>query len=250
MEINTIKLNKMKNLNVKLAVVTIMTIMLMSCGSNESSNKKLNQVLLSTKEYFDPKGYFSIFPPDDWKIKAFPEDSRGKVHFIKTDNNNLMILVKSIPQDSFDDFYNYCLNEGKEKLTGAGAKNLTIDSSKYGEHRVIIRRFSIQGSKCLMVDYFLDGMNHNLFYSAPRNEFDNYIKTVEASIVSYNPVSKILTPKEKEFQTIQSRRRVAKLLFEMGDYEQSRIFVEDGLKIFPGDTVLLKIEEKIDEIMK
>lgn len=235
----------MKNLISKLTAVTIMTLLLMSCGSNESSNKSKPNLSLSTKEYVDPKGYFSIFPPENWSIKEFPDDTRGKVHFTKSENNNLMILVKSIPQESFESFFNYCQNEGNEKLIGAGAINLTIDSSKYGDFKVIIRKFNIQGSKSYMIDYLIDGMNHNLYYSAPSNEFDDYIKIIETSIATYHPISKIITPEEKEFQTIESRRRVAKLLFDMGDYEQANNFIQDGLKISPNDSILLEINKEL-----
>jgi len=236
----------MKNLIAKLTAVTIMTLILMSCGSNESSIKSKPKISLSTKEYVDPKGYFSIFPPENWAIKEFPEDTRGKVHFTKSDNNNLMILVKSIPQESFESFFIYCQNEGREKLIGAGANNLTIDSSKYGDYKVIIRKFNIQDSRSYMVDYLIDGMNHNIYYSASSDEFDDYIKIIETSISTYHPISKIITPEEKNFHAVQSRRRVAKLLFDMGELEQAKVFIQDGLKISPNDSVLLDIENKIN----
>jgi len=222
-----------------------MTLLLMSCGSNESSNKSKPNLSLSTKEYVDPKGYFSIFPPENWTIKEFPTDTRGKVHFIKSDNNSLMILVKPIPQKSFNDFYNYCQTDGKDKLINVGATNLTIDSSKNGEFKIIKRTFNIQGSKGYMVDYLLDSVNHNIYYSAPSSEFDNYIKAIETSISTYKPNSKNLTPEEQKFQTIESRRRVAKLLFDMGDYEQAMIFIQDGLKISPNDSILLEINKEL-----
>lgn len=236
-------------------VMVFILITSLSCGpshDNTINNNNQDSIqhsalknLLSVNEYIDPKGFFSIFPPEGWSIKEFPEDSRGKVHFIKSENNNLMILVKALPQKSFDDFYNYCQNEGKDKLVGAGAQNLTIESSKNGEYRVVKRRFTIQGSKGYMVDYFIDGVNHNIYYSAPTDEFDSYINLIETSILTYNPIIKAISDVDRKLHNLQSRRRVAQLLFEMGDFEQAKVFVEDGFKIFPNDTALKRIEKMI-----
>jgi len=212
-----------------------------------SSSQNSTQLYLSNDEYKDPKGFFSIFPPKDWKIKEFPNDSRGKVHFSKNDNNNLMILVKAIPQKSLQELYDYCLNEGKDKLVSMGAKDLTINKLKIGGFDLIKRSFAAQGSKCIMVDYYLNGVNHNLFYSAPTNEFGNDIGIIESSILTYNPNLIIVSPEDQKFHNLQSRRRVAKLLFEMGEYDQARMFVEDGFKISPNDTVLLEIEKSIND---
>ena len=35
----------------------------------------------SEKQYVDPKGYFKIVPPAQWKIEEYPQDPRGKVAF-------------------------------------------------------------------------------------------------------------------------------------------------------------------------
>jgi len=243
----------MKNIFFILALFTVI-----SCNNqndNDINSKKLQSknptnLLLSNKEYKDPKGYFSIFPPADWTIKEFPNDTRGKVHFIKNDNNNLMILVKAIPQESLQELYEYCLGEGKDKLVSMGAKNLKFNKMNIGGIDLIKRTFAVKDSKCIMVDYYLNGVNHNIFYSAPSDEFEDYISIVESSILTYNPILFKIKPEDEKFHNLQSRRRVAKLLFEMGEYKQAKLFVEDGFKISPNDSVLLEIKNNIDQKLK
>jgi len=236
-------------------MISITFISIMSCNNqNKQSSKMANnkdndisKLLLSEQEYVDPKGFFSMFPPNKWTIKEFPNDSRGKVHFSKNKNNNLMILVKAIPQNSFQELYDYCNNEGKEKLISMGVSNLEIYKQNIGKFVIIKRNFDWQGSKSLMIDYYLDGVNHNLYYSAPANEYNKYINTIEASIISYIPKFHDSTPDERKSHNLQSRKRVAKLLFDMGDYKQSYLFIADGLTICPDDPVLLELKKEIEK---
>ncbi len=56
-----------------------------------------------------------------------------------------MILTKAMPQKSLQELYDYCLNEGKDKLVSMGAKKLLAGKLNIGGFDMIRRDINNQG---------------------------------------------------------------------------------------------------------
>ena len=235
----------MKTLNQIIIGLTIASVILATTFIGNHAFSRETPQELAAKPYKDPKGFFMIFPPKGWGVKEFPKDPRGKVHFIKSKYSNIMILTKPLTHNSFDEFYEYCNNEGNKKLNSVGVKNLSTEKTWYGDYPVVKRVFKAQGSKAIMIDFFIDGINHNLFFSVPTGKFDECATLAELSMKSYMPKRKNLTDSEIKTHQIKSRIRVSELLIETGKYNEAFPYIEEGLSMDMNDSTLLAMKEVI-----
>ena len=103
----------------KLASISLVLVILLL------NNISAKSQILSPNQYVDPKGFFKIFPPKNWKIQEYPSDPRGKIAILGPDGVQLRILVNSVDFNSFQDLMNWCQNM-KVTMESYGMKNILI----------------------------------------------------------------------------------------------------------------------------
>lgn len=206
-------------------------------GTNETDSGRV----LALQEYVDPKGFFSVIPPYGWTVKEYPDDVRGKVSFQLSRSTSLSILTNGVDYSDFESLK----DELRGTMRNAGIRSQLIDSELNGIPAVE-RDFVIQGSKILMIDFLRGKVAHNLMYTTTRSEFDKHLDTVMASLATYQPRHVELTEEEFLENILAKDRRLGRLFIDMGEYEQARFYIEEGLSHSNTDELLLQLEEELE----
>ena len=195
--------------------------------------------LLASEPYVDPKGFFSVIPPEGWRIQEYPDDPRGKVSFQLSTSTSLSILTNGVDYSTFAELQ----DELREATRRAG---LEADFEVVDFHGVqaVEREFTIQGSRVLMLD-FLDGsVAHNLMYTAPSGRYDDALAIVRASLASYDAASHTLAPADQLEHELAKHRRLGRLFIDLGQYDEAVRHINLGLEHSESDRVLLDLRDE------
>lgn len=197
--------------------------------------------------YIDPKGFFRITPPAGWRVQEYPDDPRGKVAFHTPDGQTaLRILAKAVNIPDYD----------------ALIKNLQVIETQIGVETNIeptvfnglpaVKRLAtatMQGVtlKLLWVDILVDGVSHNLQYSASPDRFDTYREVAWNSMMTYKPTERDVPLSPEEVLKHQAAKwlRLAQIAVEMGKRDAAKDLVAAGLEVDPKHPELLELKRKL-----
>lgn len=98
-----------------------------------------------------------------------------------------------------------------------------------------------------MIDLLIDGVSHNLQYSALPNVFDRHYNAVWLSMLSYKPLTRTMSPSAEDVRKHESARwiRLAGIALEMGDIQTAKDFVAVGLEADPENAELKQMQSDL-----
>lgn len=229
--------------NFKLAIVTIISFLFVFQLVGEA-NVQTKTATLAKGRYSDPNGYFKIVPPEGWQIQQYPQEPRGKVAFIGPDGVELRILAKGLDYNTFEEMLEEI--KGIERKIGT---NTYIEKITFAGKPAIKRTFTLKGQKILFIDFMIGNTTHNLMYSTAPTEFDKYLSLVQASIDTYEPTLRGVSPEDVKKHTIAQSLRLSQIFFEQGNYDLALEFIKEGLEVEPNNTNLLELKNKISGLV-
>ena len=207
----------------------------------ESSGSEKKQGKLSRTRYIDSKGYFKITPPRGWRILKYPQDPRGKVAFIRTNNLDLRVLARAADFDSFEGLLK--LVKDIENRIGV---NMNIQKISFLGRQAVKRNFVYKDLKLLQIDFMEGNIKHNLQYCAPSGVYDKYLAVATKSMNTYETILRAVSAQDVQKHALAQNLRLARLFLERGDLNLALEFVREGLKIKPKNTDLLKLKRQIE----
>lgn len=203
-------------------------------------------LLLSDKQYTDPKGYFKIIPPNGWRIQEYPNDPRGKVAFIgPAANIDLRVLVNSVDFTSINDLISFC--KDVEKKIGT---NTNIDKVDFVGKPAVKRSFEFKGVRLLYYDFLIGKVDHNIGYSAPPSLFNKFLPIVKTSMETYEPILKSLSAVEEKQHLIAKKKHLSELMILTKNYEMAIQYAEEGLAIEHNNKELQSLRDKAKSLIK
>lgn len=219
--------------------------LLHGCGTNDKTTEKPAQVKdtqLSAQRYVDPKGYFTIVPPDGWRAQEYPQDPRGKVAFIGPDPNvDLRVLVNAVDFSTINELVSFC--KSIEARTGLSTN---IQRTEFGGRPAVKRSYEMKGIKFSMIDFLVGSVDHNIQYGAPANVYQKYLPVVTISIETYEAVARVTSEKEVSQHAVAKKLRLAQLMIDNGNYQLALDYIKEGLEISPKDQELLELKKEVE----
>jgi hypothetical protein len=207
---------------------------------------------VTSQEYRDPKGFFTMLPPSNWLIREYPDDPRGKVAFLHPNirNLNLRVIAQAADYKSFGE-----LNKNAEivasKIRTQFNGQVSIERSSLGDAPALRIKITIPDQLKQLQYQFLRGrMYYNLAYSAPPNSYEDFLQKVTNSIATFEPTSQDVTTEDVVQHSVSAKVRRAKLFIEMGKLELAQEAVDEGLKIQPANSELRELKKIIEEKRK
>ncbi len=182
---------------------------------------------LADQQYIDPKGFFTIVPPDGWSKTEYPQDPRGKVAFLTAgDHVDLRVLVNAVEFSTLEDLVSFCQNV--EKRLGI---NTHINRTTFDGRPAVQRTFTMKGSKFLYYDFLIGNVDHNLAYSAPVGSYEKFLSLISKSLETYEPAVKVVSDRVGDQHLIAKKKRLTELMLENGNYDLAIHYADEGLKI-------------------
>lgn len=202
---------------------------------------------LASSIYADPKGFFTITPPAGWRATEYPDDPRGKVAFFPPDSGaGLRVLVKAVDIPGLDALIGE-LRE-KEKLLKVDTHIRALVFKGYPAVQrtatVTLRGVTL---RILWIDFILDGLAHNLQYSAVPEEFEDYRDLAWRSMQTYLPSQQHGLAPDATEHAAAKWIRLAEIAVEMGDLDVARQSVRTGLEVDPGNEELLRMQDSLTD---
>ncbi len=196
---------------------------------------------LSSTRYIDPKGYFSITPPEGWQITEYPDDPRGKVAFSSPNQEaSMRVLVEIVDFFTREDLVQRC-REIERKL----GTDTHIEEIVFNDMQAVSRHFYQQGLRISTIDIPVGGANHNLYYATPRFLYKKYLGIAMRSFETYEPVIKFMDYQSQIQQMVAKKIRLAQLMVINGDRERALQYIDEGLRLEPDNTYLLELKKEL-----
>jgi hypothetical protein len=198
---------------------------------------------LAASKYVDPKGFFSIIPPDGWKVTEYPQDPRGKVAFIAPEKNTeLRVLINAVDFSAIDQLVVFC--KDVEKRLGFSTNIKKID---FQGRPAVQRTFSLKGIDIIAIDFLVGKADHNLQFNAPKDRFQALLPLAQKSMETYEPVLKEMSPADIKKHQVAKKLRLAQLMVEQKNYDQARQYLKEGLEIDAKNADLLKLQGELKD---
>ncbi len=195
--------------------------------------------------YEDPKGFFTIDPPADWGVTEYPDDPRGKVAFgTERSRVELRVLVKTIATTDLGDLAEQLKDTERRVGVDTNIEAIVFNGQPAFKRTATV---TMQGmtNKMLWVDLLIDGVSHNVQYSAPPSLFDQYHEIAWESIQTYRPLAHEVTEGEETAHDVAKWRRLATIAIEWGNTDAAKEAVAAGLEADPTDEELLELDRRL-----
>jgi hypothetical protein len=230
--------------------ITICTMVLISVGCDESptaTQRSGGGVVASGERYADPKGFFSIVPPQGWRVQEYPQDPRGKVAFAAPNGDQeLRVLAKAVNIADFDALIQSMKDVEKNLGVPMNIEPVVFNGSPAIKRTATV---TIQGvtRKMLWIDLLDEGISHNVQYSSSPAAFDAVRDEAWKSMLTYEvkrqqqPASKEDAKKHEAAKWL----RLAQISIEMGKTDAAKEAIQAGLETDPTHEELLKLKARI-----
>ncbi len=200
---------------------------------------------LADATYEDPKGFFTIDPPADWGVTEYPDDPRGKVAFdTERGRVELRVLVKTIAITDLGD-----LAEQLEDVERRVGVDTNIEAIVFNDQPAFRRTatLTMQGmtNRLQMVDLLIDGVSHNMQYSAPPARFDEYYDLAWKSMQTYVPLAHESADGEATAHNVAKWLRLATIAIDWGNTDAAKEAVAAGLEADPTNEELLELDRRL-----
>ncbi len=201
---------------------------------------------LQAAQYTDPKGYFTIVPPEGWRIEEYPQDPRGKVTFIAPEPGvDFRVLVNMVDFEGMEGLISYC--EQAEGRIGADTHIRTVLACGVPAVR---RTFSFRGLQMYVTDLIVGRADHNLQYGALPEKYEKYLPVVTKSIATYRPLYHEFTDEEQIAHAVAKTMRLAQAMRTSGRLHLALEELDRGLELSPTNSDLLRLKGEIENQLK
>ncbi len=238
----------LQNHSFRLAVSTMLCMVTIALFSHNVLAD--DSTLLAADAYKDPHGFFQIYPPKGWRIKAFPKDPRGKVKFTAPGVKGVSLLVigmstemKNVKQivASTKQGHNNLKRKYKQFKPFSSYEIIQWDALPAVKgHFEIPNRFKQESYELLYGKQY-----YNSSYVAPPAVFEKYRAQVMLSIQSLEPVFKKRSANEARAHLAASKLRIARLNIQVGRSDMALEAIREGLALDPTNTELLKLKKSL-----
>ncbi len=204
------------------------------------------EVRLQAVEYTDPKGYFTIVPPEGWRIEEYPQDPRGKVTFVGPEPGvDFRVLVNMVDFEGIDALIDYC-----EQAEGRIGTDTHIRTVLACGHPAVRRTFSFHGLQMYVTDLIVGRADHNLQYGALPDKYEKYLPVVRKSMETYQPLYHEFTGEEQRAHALAKTLRLAQAMAASGRLHLALEEVDKGLELAPANNDLLRLKGEIENQLK
>lgn len=203
---------------------------------------------LSNKVYYDPKGFFNIFPPNGWEINEYSNDPRGKVSFTNPNfkNVDLRIIAQAVDYKNFEELLLNAKNRANQLKSNFNVK-VDIDTILYGNSKAIkLSLFMPNKISQLQYQFIRGGMYFNIAYASPPEYFDNFLPIILNSIDTFEPTPTNINAGDVIKHSLTAKIRRAELWLEMGFTNLAIEAINEGLIIDKKNQELLELKAKIE----
>ena len=198
---------------------------------------------LAASKYVDPKGFFSIIPPEGWKVTEYPQDPRGKAAFTAPGKNTeLRVLINAVDFTTIDQLVVFC--KDVEKRLGFSTNIKKID---FHGRPAVERTFSLKEVEFLSIDFLVGKADHNLQFAAPKDRYQALLPLAQKSLETYEPVLKEMSAAEIKTHQVAKKLRLAQLMVEQKNYDLARQYLKEGLEIDSKNADLLKLQGELKD---
>ena len=214
------------------------------CGDSEADKVPVNQEAV---KYVDPKGFFSIVPPQGWATEDYLQDPRGKVAFHAPGQDaSLRVLAKVVAIPDYDG-----LMQNLKEIEKELGVSMDIEPVVFNGMPAVKRvaSLTVQGvtRRMLWIDILVDGVSHNLQYSSSPSKFDRFFDDAWKAMVTYEPkASQAGSKREAREHEVAKWMRLARLAMEMGKPDAAKQAVEAGLRVDPTNQELKQMKAELD----
>ena len=221
-------------------IYTVIILLIFSTSVNSASGE------LAKKRYVDPNNFFTIVPPAQWEIQKYPKEQRGKVAFLAaTKRVELRVLAAAVDFDTIDE-----LISGSKAIEERIGESTNIKKVTFNGRPAISRSFIFNGTKLLLYDFLVGNIHYNIQFGALPSDFPKFHSLAIKSMATYEPLLRSGSSDEILEHTLAGDRRLAELLIEMGRMDMASEYIEEGLKLAPSDTHLIKLKARIKSMTK
>jgi len=197
---------------------------------------------LAAKQYVDPKGFFKVIPPANWKVQEYPNDPRGKVAFLAPGGDaDFRVLINAVDSSTINALIKFCRD--LEKRIGI---NTNIKKIEFFGRPAVQRSFQLQGKEVLAIDFLVGQTDHNLQFVGSPDKFNIYRDLIMKSLETYEPISRKVSDQEATKHLVAKKVRLAQWMIENHNYSQAMAFVKEGLQIAPNEAELLKLQKELE----
>lgn len=197
--------------------------------------------------YIDPKGYFSIFPPVDWKVNTVSNSPLTKVEFAGPDSTTIVINTKWV---------------GAKATRRANPKITEFNTAlKIKKFIPSVSEITVNAQKTSSESYFFDerftstfyilheGIQYGLIYSAKKEQtFNTHLKLALESFETFIPFERVVSDEEKKHQQIEDYRAKALLSMATKQYWLAEPMIESLLELAPNDQMGLDLKRQLDSL--
>lgn len=210
-------------------------------GIVESREGRLQPAL-----YTDPKGYFTIVPPEGWRIEEYPQDPRAKVTFIAPEPGvDFRVLVNMVDFEGIEGLVSYC--EQAEGRIGTDTHIRTVLACGVPAVR---RTFSFHGLQVYVTDLIVGRADHNLQYGALPDKYEKYLPVVRKSMETYRPLYHDFTDEEQVAHTVAKTMRLVQAMRASGRLHLALEELDKGLELSPTNRDFLRLKGEIQDQLK
>jgi hypothetical protein len=197
---------------------------------------------LAPKRYVDPKGNFSIAPPEGWQVEEYPSDPRGKVAFRSPDGRvDLRILTNAVEFSTREE-----LVSSLKQIEGRLGVNTNIRNTVFAGREAVERTIEFRGQRFRAYDLLVGRTDHNLQYGGDPGLFDRHLPLALLSMETYEPQEKTITAADVRAQSVAKMKRLAELMLQNGQTELAADYVRRGLEMEPKNADLLKLQGQVE----
>lgn len=204
---------------------------------------------LSKTLYSDPKGFFRIRAPEGWRVQDYPQDPRGKVGFHEPSNQaTLRALTQVVDITDLSELIQHLRNMEKQVGSQMNIEPIIFNKMPAVKADAILTISGI-ASKYLWINFLLDGVQHNLQYSAEPKHFDKHYSIAWKSMLSYEPLKRKTPSSTEEARKHEAAKwiRLANISIEMGKTQAAKQAVAAGLEVDPQNTELKKLKSALNK---
>lgn len=241
-----------------LAISLLLSALLQGCGETPSSapattaanqtEQKKSQAL-SNAPYTDPKGFFRLVPPAEWRPQEYPDDPRGKVAFRAPEGPtgpiDLRVLVSAKDFDDVDTLLAET-NKTAEEIRARYRVEVHVEKTTFLSRPAVVRTFTMQGNKFLGYEFMDGNLRHDLQYSAPEERYDVHLDAVKRSMDTYESMKSNVTDSEIKGHVVANRLRLAKLFLDQGNEKLALQYVREGLELDPANAELMAMRKTLE----
>lgn len=162
--------------------------------------------------------------------------------FIGPDGVELRILAKGLDYDTFE-----AMVQEIEAIEGKLGTNTNIERTTFCGQKAVKRAFTFKGVTILFIDFMIGNTTHNLMFSGPPPKFKQHLSLARRSMATYEPALRGVSAEDVKKHQVAKALRLGELFSNRRRYKLALNFIEQGLRVDPGNAKLLEMKKTITD---